>query len=107
MPIQNGTLHYQRNWIVGFQKPTVFGFKNQTSHAFRVGWHATPIRVKVYKYIFKQKTAVKNILSSSYKARIEPLFNDLNDVISSNDNLINYKKRFVSIVTLFFSNTWI
>ena len=33
-----------------------------------------------------------------------PLFNDLNDVISSNNNLFNYKK---GLLPSFFSNTWI
>ena len=29
-----------------YKRPTVVGFKNPTSPAVKVGWHATPIRVK-------------------------------------------------------------
>ena len=32
--------------LIGFKKPAVVRFKNPTSTAFRVSWHATPIRVK-------------------------------------------------------------
>ena len=38
------------HWGVIFKKPTVVGFKNPTSPAFRLGWHANPIRVNNLKY---------------------------------------------------------
>ena len=47
-----GTVSMQKRTVpkpghggVGLKKPTVVGFKNATSPAFRVNWHAMPIRV--------------------------------------------------------------
>ena len=47
-----GTVSMQKRTVpkpghggVGLKKPTVVGFKNTTSPAFRVNWHAMPIRV--------------------------------------------------------------
>ena len=34
------------HWGVGIKRPTSGGIKIPTSHSFRVGWHATLIRVK-------------------------------------------------------------